>query len=259
VRSRPWNRRRTAPSLGDELAIELHVGQHGEPEVGDLFRPRGPPRAGLVLLHGSCGRREDLTQFAVALARGGACVLNASWRGPGIGVSLAAGRARVEGALRFASRRFDRPVALVAWSDGTMIGAAAALDRSDDTLTSFVGLAGYYGWAGAHVPDGTVNRRTIEAVGGTPGEVPDRWSSVNPYTYLASRSPGLPIVLVTGDRDPQRAHSSRFHRALQAAGHRSSLFVVDACDHTDIVVPRHPPGREVVSLVLQAATPCDPR
>ena len=257
--TRRWRRRETDPSLDQRLVVEQRAGEAGQRPVGDLFVPRDRDGPAVVLLHGSCGRREDLTQFAVALAQHGIAVLNASWRGPGTNDRFDVGRRDVERALAFARRRFGRPPTLAAWSDGALLGAVSALapTAAVNTPAAFIGLAGYYGWAGPGVPAATVNERTITFLGGAPEAAPCAWRAANPYCHLESSGRGPPVVLATGELDPQRGHTVRFYDALVTAGHDASMRVLDDCDHHAIVVPRNPPGRAALRLVVEAARASD--
>jgi acetyl esterase/lipase len=261
--------------VGDGIAVYRQLRYGTTDGVGDrdggvgpmdpTIDVHGPDASGpwpvLVTIHGCCGAKEDLTQFAYAVARQGAVVFNAGWRGARPRGKYAQGADDIARAIHFARNRAAdhrgdaRRITLVAWSDGALPAAKAALDPpggSGAGPDAFVGLGGYYGWADAAVPDAAVNDRTVAFLGGSPDQVPDRWRDANPYTHVGRR-PEMPVTLVVGDADVQKVDAQRFQAALTAAGHTVDLLVVPAAGHFEIVIPRLPAGRTVVEAVLGVA------
>lgn len=229
----------------------------------DVYRLTGRSSSPvIVMLHGCCGSRDNLSPLASRLAENGTVVYNASWRGtdsdaggyPGA-YQEAACAVRFARATANAHGGDPRRVTLVGWSDGALVAGVAA-DAGDDYANgcraraaeavpdSFVALGGFFGWA----PSGEgsinamyVNDRTIRFFGGTPQDVPAAWAAGNPYTHL-ERNRRLPIRLVVGQDDPLLVDSQCFSLAAQAAGHPVSLSVAEGADHQTIIAPRYPEG-----------------
>jgi pimeloyl-ACP methyl ester carboxylesterase len=219
----------------------------------DVHTPVGrdaPP--GIVLAHSINGIREDLTQFAFALAERGMRVHNVSWRGRT--EPLATARRNLAGALRTAHDLTTAGVPLVTWSDAGLVGAVMALDlpaHPDEAMAAFIGLGGYYGWPDKEPPSDLVDDRTRSLFGTDPGVDPLPWAAGNPHARTAGPS-GVPFTLVVGDRDPLRRDAELFMAALTTTGHRATTVVVPDCGHRDLVIPRLPPGRSTVHAVVAA-------
>jgi acetyl esterase/lipase len=212
----------------------------------DIYEPllSGEPTT-IVLTHAINGRKEDLTQFAFALAANGLRVCNINWRGQG----LLADCRNLAGTVR--SVRNARQVVLVTWADSSLLGAQVALDPIN-ALDAFVGLAGYYGWPDVEAPPEVVNRATIALIGAHPTADPASWKVINPYANYSSAA--LPITLVVGDRDPLRRDAESFSARLGGV----KVVTVPNCGHAELVIPRLPAGRQAIRAVL-AALPAEPR
>lgn len=102
-------------------------------------------------------------------------------------------------------------------------------------LAAVTDLAG--GWSSEFARD------RIEALlGGTPGEVPERYSVADPAGLLPL---GLPQLLVHGeDDDVVPAAQSRGY--VLAAGSAAELVEVEDADHFDVIEPKHVAWRAVV-------------
>ncbi|HEX5878869.1 MAG TPA: alpha/beta hydrolase [Actinomycetota bacterium] len=231
----------------------------------------------LVLLHGCCGSKDDLTPLAEAIAARGAVVFNADWTGVDRGGGWPRSYQEAACAVRFArasAARFGGDpgrIALLGWSDGALLAAVVAVAGDDlgdgcpqhrvsalpDVL---IGVAGFYGWPvapGRVVNPRYVNARTIRFFGGPPAEVPRAWAAGNPYTRLGGNR-RLEARLVAGDADALLADGRRFLAALQRAGYGASLRVVDEGNHRTVVAPRTPPGRLTVEEAFAAASGATP-
>ena len=244
----------------------------------DVHARAGVPRQPvLVLLHGCCGSKDDLTPLAEAIAARGAVVFNANWTGADRGGGWPRSYQEAACAVRFArasAARFGGDpgrVALLGWSDGALLAAVVAVAGNDlgggcsqhrasalpDVL---IGVAGFYGWPvapGRVVDPYYVNARTIRFFGGAPAEVPGAWAAGNPYTRLGGNR-RLEARLVAGDADSLLADSRRFLAALRRAGYRASLRVANEGNHRTVVAPRLPAGRLTVEEAFAAATGITP-
>jgi hypothetical protein len=259
----PTRRRRSVqvdPVLDEVVVIESDVATSDSGRaVADLFTPRDcVAGTSIVLVHGCCGSKSDLTQLAVGYARAGARVCNAGWRGLLAGGSIDDAVTDITDAVMLAWRRWGSAVTLVAWADGALaaiVAASDAIDHGDGVVANIVGLGGYYGWGSGPVPDGVVNERTTAFIGGTPDQVPDRWIAANPYTHI-DRVAFPPVALLVGDADVQQNDTMRFRDALVTAGRRVVVRTIADCDHFAIVVPRLGAGRAALDEVLAVARSC---
>ncbi|NDK88184.1 alpha/beta hydrolase [Gordonia desulfuricans] len=92
----------------------------------------------------------------------------------------------------------------------------------------------------------------IRVLGGTPGQVPSRYASVDPIENI---DPTIPIVVVTGTRDqvvrPELAE--RYVAADQAVGGHARLVLLAGQTHSSIVDPRSSTFGVLVDEIVQAA------
>jgi acetyl esterase/lipase len=281
-------RRRCWPILA--ALVPLLVAGCGSPPVGEVRMTRGIAyaagveldvhvRAGvtrrpvLVLLHGCCGNKDDLTPLAEAIAARGAVVFNASWTGVDRGGGWPRAYQEAACAVRFARATATRfggdpgRVALLGWSDGALLAAVVAVAGNDlvggcpqrrvsALPDALIGVAGFYGWPaalGRVVDPRYVNAGTIRFFGGSPSQAPHAWAAGNPYTRLGGNR-RLEVRLVAGDADLVLADGRRFLAALRRAGYRATLRVADGGDHRTVIAPRTPAGRLTVEEALAAAT-----
>jgi dienelactone hydrolase len=226
----------------------------------------------VVLVHGCCGDRRDMAGLARALARRGAVVLNADVHrvhdGGGWPASYHDVVCAVSSARERAARLTDRShsVALVGWSDGALLSAAATLgwrelaadarectapvhERGPDLL---VGIGGYYGWTGPGVPRDLVNDQTVAWFGAPPTEDPRPWNLGNPMWWLHRRPAPQPppVHLIAGRRDS--ADSVAFWRQLVGIGADASIETVDTTSHLALVQPRGEEGAGSLILLCEA-------
>jgi acetyl esterase/lipase len=238
----------------------------------DVYAPAGGRELPvLVLLHGCCGSRADLSQLALATAAGGAVVFNAGWRSmadggrfPGV-YQQAACAVRVARASAGRYGGDPRRVTLLGWSDGAMLATVVA-NAGDDfdgdcrapagsaLPDAVVGVGGFLGWPvdRGGVPDRYVTPRTIRFFGGAPASAPAAWSAGNPFRHLG-RNRRAAVTLLVADGDPLLEDNRRFLAALTAAGHRASLTVVPGGDPLTLISPRTDQGRSTVREALRVA------
>jgi hypothetical protein len=202
-------------------------------DAEDVHVPADEPQAAVVLAHAINGHKEDLTQFAHALASHDVRVHNVEWDAR----TFASGRRDLTAAVE-RTRDHAAAVVLVTWSDAGFVGASVALDGRPD---AFVGLAGYYGWPGDTPPPEVVNGRTIAFFATDPETDPAPWRAANPFCRMSTCM--TPSRLVVGEHDPLRP-------AAEATG--LPMTVVAGCGHAELVIPRLPSGRRAIECVLAA-------
>jgi len=244
-------RHRRPASVLDGVGVERDVpmgGGSARAAAADLFVPVDlPPGPPVVVLHGAAGRREDLTQFAVALAGRGHLVVNASWRLPSEPARLATGIERLREAVSLARRRVDEPATVVAWSDAAMVAVIAVQEppREVVDIARLIVLGGYLGWR-----DDVPAALRISAVQFFGDEDPTCWRS--PFADL-EQVPSAAIDVVVGDHDVNRSHGAAFADAAHRAGWPVAFHVVDCCDHYELVTPRLDGGVRALLTVSELA------
>lgn len=231
----------------------------------DVWRPRastGNPV--VVLLHGCCGDRADLTLLSLALARSGVVAFNADWGGlaPGghpTGVVRAACGVAAARASAEAHGGDPRRIALLGWSDGAMVAALVALGAvtcpgaGSAPAPALLGVAGYFGWSDA--PPSPRDSRAEAWFGGSPATAGQAWSDGNPLRWL-HRAADLCVHLVVGEQDPVAQESRRFADALASAGARVRLDVQPYGGDQTLLSPRTEEGRAVVRAVHDLLDDC---
>ena len=244
-----------ADGLGKDIEIVRAFPADSSSVVGDVYSPDAVDRAPVVvMLHGCCGMREDLTRYSLAVAGAGSLVYNVSWRCLRTGDSIRQSIKDITAAVKVAHDVWERPVTLAAWSDGALPATLAMLE-GESTGDAFVGLSGFYGWAQSPVPSEVVNRRTISYIGDDPKRSPTLWSAANPYERLAV--PPRRFALFVGERDLALGDTLRFHAALESQKHHASVEILEECEHSTLVVPRLPAGRESVARLTSIAREID--
>jgi acetyl esterase/lipase len=239
----------------------------------DVYAPTGGHgRPVLVLLHGCCGSKEDLSQFAWAAAVDGAVVFNPDLLSMVRGGRFPTVYQQAACAVRFARATASRyggdpdRVTLLGWSDGAMLAAVvgnAADHFSGDCLAhggsgvpdAVIGVGGFFGWPVA--PEGRVDARyvtprTVQFFGGSPARAPLAWAAGNPYTYLG-RNRGLEVALLVGATDPLLDGNRRFVAALRGAGQRATLRIVPGDDPLTLISPRTDQGHATLQETLRVA------
>ena len=254
---------RRPASVLDGLGVERDVSMGGDAARGarvDVFTPVDlasgpPPGSAVIVLHGAAGRREDLTQFAVALARRGHLVVNASWRLPPDPARLATGIERLRQAVAATRRRVDEPATVVAWSDAAMVAVPAVQGHQCESadIARLIVLGGYFGWRDdvpatlpATVP-ATLRTTAVQFFG---DDDPTRWRS--PFADL-QRKPSAAIDVVVGEHDVNRSHGAAFADAAREAGWPLTFHVIDRCDHYELVTPRLDGGARALRTVSELA------
>ena len=264
----------SAPASASRVTLDVAYTTGGA--VLDVYEARGTEGPVFVLLHGCCGGKRDLTQLARGLAAEGATVFNAAWRSLPSGGRFPEVYEEAACAVRFArARAGGRPITVVGWSDGALLGATVALAGDafggggagarggggggagcvaggSAQADAFVGVGAFLGWDGP-VDPAQVNDRTTAFFGGGPEAVPEAWRAASPYTHLATR-PSLDIRLVVGSDDTLMAANLTFAAAARAAGHRAGVTVIDGAGHLDVLAPSTAPGAAAVRAILGATT-----
>ncbi|WP_448609192.1 alpha/beta hydrolase [Geodermatophilus sp. URMC 60] len=256
-------------------APPLEQDAHASGAVLDVHRPDGSrattPTPVVVLLHGCCGDRADLTKLAEALARAGALVFNADWAGIDADARFPDAYEEAACAVRFARERASglggdpHRVILAGWSDGALVATVLAVagDTFDPARCRYhaasavpdavVGIAGFYGWP-VPVPDAYVTPRAERFFGGPPDALPQSWTWATPYAWLDG-VPTLPAVLLAGIEDPLVDDARRYADELTRHGRPVRLVEVPAAGDQTLISPRTREGRIVVAEVLAAAGP----
>jgi acetyl esterase/lipase len=259
---------RALPLPGVEVVREL---PYTAAATLDVYAPaRGHGRPVLVLLHGCCGARQDLSQLAWEAAAGGAVVYNVTWQNLPGGGRFPTAYQQAACAVRFARATAPRyggaagRVTLLGWSDGAMLAAVVANagdDFSGDCLAhgqsalpdAVVGVGGFYGWpAGGGVDPRYVTPGTVRFFGGSPARAPAAWAAGNPYTQLG-RNRRVGVALIVDANDPLLDDNRRFLAALRAAGHHATLTVAAGGDPLTLISPRTDQGRATLQQTLRVA------
>ncbi len=208
-------------------------------------QPLGAPS--VVLVHGGgwvAGTPGSTASLAKSLSDAGAIVFNASYRTALTGGGYPATFDDVACAVRFARSRLGElggsgELILAGHSAGAHISAVVALSEDalgpdcpwegSSTPERFVGLAGLYEIdAVAPVMD--------VFLGGDRSEAPDAWEAADPFAHLDAAA-GMDMTLVHGTDDTivPAAASEQFAAALEDAGARVDLELVDGAGHMDMV------------------------
>jgi acetyl esterase/lipase len=190
--------------------------------------------------------RSGLVPLAEDLAARGTVAVTATYRTAADGVRFPTPVEDVVCAVDFAAARaaadgfVDGPVVVAGHSAGAHLAALAALQggrfRADcphpavepDAL---VGLAGPYDVS--LVPD-----VAWALFGSPPGEDAAQWAEGNPFTWVESPTPAR-VYLAHGEDDrlvpPELTRT--FAAALEDAGHRVDVDVIDGADHQNLYAP----------------------
>ena len=269
------------PSPPRPVASVVSAVAYADDVVLDEYRPPHVIRDApvVVLVHGCCGDRHDMSGLARWLTRRGSVVLNADIEAVRAGGGWPAAYQDVVCAVSVARRvagdlAGQPPVAVVAWSDGAFVAAAAALGWRAIAATTtscaepvaaegpdvVVGLGGYYGWSGPGVPEQVVTEATVRWFGTTPEQDMTPWSFGNPGWWTTRPQSGAPrFQLVAGPDDADDAIAFREH--LVRAGIDAPPVVVTGAAHLALVQPRDENGVVAASAVCAAlglpATPPD--
>jgi acetyl esterase/lipase len=129
------------------------------------------------------------------------------------------------------------PVAVLGHSSGAHLAALAVLAPGDHpprctaplvTPDALVGLSGPYDIS--RLPD-----VASALMGSAPGKDPAAWTQANPVERAGLR-PGIPVLLLHGSDDATVpvAFTLQFARALDEAGHPTTVQVVPGTDHDSV-------------------------
>lgn len=226
-------------------------------QFADLRLPPGPgPHAVVVVVHGGCWRAkyniDHIGAFADALTKAGVATWAVEYRRVGNSGGGWPGTFRdIADAVDHLRRLGDehaldlaRVVAVGHSAGGQLVlwlGARAKLDdvslRGDDPLPlkGIVSLAGVDDLRRA-LDEGVCDDMAAQLVGGSPGEVPERYARASPIELLPT---GVAQHLVSGARDPivPEAFARAYQRAARNAGDRVELTVLPDAGHIELIVP----------------------
>ncbi len=224
----------------------LTYGEHPD-QLIDLRRPAErsvmPP---VVLIHGGFWRsqwtRDTIDGLAVDLTGRGHLTANIEYRRLDTGGGWPETGDDVLEALRTVSALPEvrgAPLALVGHSAGGHLALWAAA-RSEVPIHSVLALAPVADLAEAHrlgLGDGVVDR----FMGGSPGEVPDRYADADP----AVNPPAVPVTILHGTDDEALPVdlATRYAQAHPSAD--VTLVVADGVGHFDVIDPGHRSWTEV--------------
>jgi acetyl esterase/lipase len=213
-----------------------YAGAHGDPRVGDLYRPtgRGPWPAVLLIHPGSWtrGSRSEMTRFAKRFASAGYVVYNVDYR-------LApenrypAQLDDVRAAFGWLYRRapslgVDRDrIAVMGYSAGAHLALLLGLTDSPGPRPRAVVAGG----APSDLTAYPNNPVVATLIGGTAVELPDAYADASPLSHVSSDDP--PVLLYHGALDwiVDVEQSRRLLAALRAAGVPAQLLEQPWSDH----------------------------
>lgn len=226
----------------------------GDPSEGtcrmrlDIWRDRSTTAGPIVItLHGRPRTRADMEPIAKLLARRGAVVFNADYRGSAeVERGYPASFEDVACAVRFARAHAaeyggdpDRRVVLVGHSFGTYVGSIVALDGDEYNRhcvnsegsaepDAFVGLSGSYHWHRTRIWN--------TFFGTTYAKDPERWEDGDPHTHIGGNPDSLwRFVIEKTDPILEAGSSEEFHEALLDAGYDSKLRQLGKSGHFTIL------------------------
>ena len=240
----------------------------------DLFMPKGDHPDGsvplVVLIHGGSWQSQigadTFVTFARRLAERGLAVYNLEYRRLGSGGGYPQTFADVAAALDFAPQigkanpAIDMKNAVVVGhsAGGQLAMWAGTRHKLDDDEvgakpkyrpTSVVSLAGPLDMRTA-VKLG--DDRIVRALGGTPEEVPERYTSVDPIQNI---DPSMPTVAMVGakDRVVPPVVSRNYVDAATKAGGTANFVLLPDTNHVTIVDPAAPAFTRVLETISRAA------
>ena len=223
---------------------------------GDLYLPAGRHAEDsvplVVLIHGGSWASqlgaEVMTPFAEDLVDRGMAVYNVEYRRVGSGGGWPTTFSDVADALDHVIR-LDEQYPELTTDDELVVGHSAGAQLAmwsgtrhsldDDEVgsdpafrpTRVVSLAGPLDmvYAATHGDD-----RIVSALGGSPSEVPDRYTSVDPIQNI---DPRIPVVAVHGTADTMVSpeNSIRYIDAVKQSGGIGALVLADGEDHVSLV------------------------
>lgn len=255
-----------APAAGQRIAYGADPLQFGELRVPDGSGPH--PVA--ILLHGGCWRAEydlqHVAPVAAALTRAGFATWTVEYRrigndGGGWPGTLDDAGAAADHLRTLAGEHpldLTRVVAVGHSAGGHLalwlaarrnLPQSSARFRSDPLpLRGVIGLAAISDLRDYAAGSGNCNAATLELLGGTPAEQPERYAEASPIELLPLR---VPVRLVHGTADAivPLAQSERFAARAIERGDDARVVRIDGAGHFDVIAPFSPAWRQVESAV----------
>lgn len=240
----------------------------------DVFLPKGDHDDGslplVVLIHGGAWQSQIgadvFVSFARRLAERGLAVYNVEYRRVGSGGGYPQTFADVAAAVDYIpeiakvnpSIKLDDAVVVGHSAGGQLAGWVGTRHRLDDNEvgskpkyrpTSVVSLAGPLDMITA-VDLG--DDRIVKALGGTPDEVPDRYTSVDPIQNI---DPTIPVIAMAGSDDHvvPPVISRNYVAAAKKAGADARYVEFPHTNHVTIVDPAHPSFLRVLETISREA------
>lgn len=243
----------------------------------DIYRPANKGNwPTVVTIHGRPRTRADMRELARALARRGAVVYNADYRGARpVSRGFPDAIRDVACAIRFArattARHGGDPdhIVLVGHSMGGYVGMLVAIagnrlsGRGEGCLAD----------SGSSLPDGFVHIAGVSLIdgdepldriffGGTMEQRPAAWRRGDIYRQIAiGGNPDLRVGIIFELDDPilGHGHATWLHRALRGAGYRSRLVLLErGSTHFDVLDMDRPLGHTVRRFVEWTLARSDP-
>lgn len=249
-------------------------GTDPEQNWGDLYLPAGPQKLDsiplVVLIHGGAWQSQLganlFDPFARDLAARGMAVYNIEYRRVGSGGGWPTTFEDVSQALDNVVA-IDQKFPQLETTDALVVGHSAGaqlavwggtrhrLDPDEVGSnpkfrpTKVISLAGPLDMVQA-VKNG--DDRIVTALGGTPEEVPERYTSVDPIQNL---DPGTPVIAVHGTRDVTvlPSLSQRYVSALQNENGSGKVILLEGEDHGSIVTSTKPVYKQVLDIITDAS------
>ena len=253
--------------------------QNTKQNWADLYLPAGPQKVDtiplVVLVHG--GSWQSVLSASVfdglarVLAGRGMAVYNIEYRRVGSGGGWPTTFRDVACALDYVVE-VDRKYPQLTIDDELVVGHSAGAQLAvwastrhtlrDDEVgsrpkfrpTRVVSLAGPLDmvYAATHGDD-----RIVAVLGGRPGDVPDRYRSVDPIQNI---DPAVPVIAMHGTRDTVVApeNSLRYVEAVKRKGGRAALELLPGENHSSLVSQYSPSYPKVVQVIaMTSATDLD--
>jgi acetyl esterase/lipase len=229
-------------------------------QVAELFVPEGRgPFPVVVLIHGGFWRipfdRELMEPLAEDLADRGFATWNIDYRRVGDGGGGDSWRVTLDdvaasldqlGALSAQFPLDTDRTALVGHSAGGHLALWLSSEFQVAAVVAQAGVANLYDAANERLGVGSPREglgvldvpATVEFLGGTPDEVPDRYAATSPSALLPLETP---ILLVHGGEDDRVpvSQSRNFAEAAREAGDEVEVAEFAAMGHFEVLDPKH--------------------
>ncbi|ORM31898.1 alpha/beta fold hydrolase [Williamsia sp. 1135] len=250
-------------------------GTDPEQNWGDLYLPAGPQNVDsiplVVLIHGGAWQSQLganlFDPFARDLAAKGMAVYNIEYRRVGSGGGWPTTFEDVSQALDNVAA-IDKKFPQLETTDALVVGHSAGAQlavwggtrhklESDEVgsnpkfrPTKVISLAGPLDMVQA-VKNG--DDRIVTALGGTPEQVPDRYTSVDPIQNI---DPGTPVIAVHGTADTVvlPSLSQRYVDAVNKQNGTGKVILLDGEDHGSIVTSTKPVYGQIIDIITDASS-----